>query len=180
VVGRSGEGLGRRNAQRRTERPLSHTWRASGATSSGSHCGTSRTARCAASGRLGAYAENLTRAITAKLEQLDLNVPINVTIGLAPPGADLRYGTTPLPGENYSRINDAIAAAIAATPGPATLPGTPLKRAEILDVLPVGAGKATRPHDPCRCRLVILLHGPPPGLAGHVVVFSPRRKRSGA
>jgi hypothetical protein len=134
VVGRSGEGLGRRNAQRRTERPPSHTWRASGATSSGSHCGTSRSARCAASGRLGAYAENLTRAITAKLEQLDLNVPVNVTIGLAPHGADLRYGTTPLPGENYSRINDAIAAAIAATPGPATLPGTPLKRAERLDV----------------------------------------------
>jgi hypothetical protein len=61
-------------------------------------------------------------------------VPINVTIGRAPHGADLRYGTTPLPGENYSRINDAIAAAIAATPGPATLPGTPLKRAERLDV----------------------------------------------
>ena len=95
-----------------------HTWRASGATSSGSHCGTSRTARCAASGRLGAYAENLTRAITAKLEQLDLNVPVNVTIGRAPHGADLRYGTTPLRGENYSRIDDAIAAAIAEPPWP--------------------------------------------------------------
>ena len=83
---------------------------------------------------LGAYAENLTRANTAKLEQLDLSVPVNVTIGLAPHGAGLRYGTTSLPGENYSRIDDASAAAIAETPGPATLPGTPLQRAERLDV----------------------------------------------
>src|SRR4051812_22000508 len=53
---------------------------------------------------LGAYAEDLTRAITAKLEQLDLNVPVNVTIGRAPHGADLRYGTTPLPGETTAAL----------------------------------------------------------------------------
>jgi hypothetical protein len=79
---------------------------------------------------LSTYAEHLTRAITAKLEQLDLNVAVNVTVGMAPDGADLRYGTTPLPGDSYSRIDEAIVSAIAETPTPAALPGTALERVE--------------------------------------------------
>jgi transcriptional regulator with XRE-family HTH domain len=83
---------------------------------------------------LSAYAENLTRAITAKLDELELNVPISVTINPSPPiSQELRHGTTPLPGESYSRIEEAIAAAISQTPGPASLPGTPLQRAAALD-----------------------------------------------
>jgi hypothetical protein len=82
---------------------------------------------------LSAYAQNLTRAITDKLEQFELTVPVNVSVGMAPNGADLRYGTTPLPGESDSRIDEAIATALAETPGPATLPGTPLERAERLE-----------------------------------------------
>jgi hypothetical protein len=75
---------------------------------------------------LATYAHALTAAITVRLDQLDLNVPIHVTVTVAPNDVDLRYGTTPLPGENYNRIDAAIAAAIAATPGPAALAGTPL------------------------------------------------------
>jgi hypothetical protein len=51
---------------------------------------------------------------------------MHVTVGVAPNGADLRYGTTPLIGESYSFVDETIAAAIAETPGPAVLPGTPL------------------------------------------------------
>jgi hypothetical protein len=80
---------------------------------------------------LSTYAEHLTRAITDKLGQLNLNVPVSVSIGIAPPGShELRYGTTPLPGDSYCRIDEAIASAIAETPTPAALPGTPLERAE--------------------------------------------------
>jgi hypothetical protein len=79
---------------------------------------------------LETYASTLSTAIAARLSQLDLNVPIYVTVAVAPNDTDLRYGTTPLPGESYSQIDEAIAAAIAATPGPAALTGTPLARAE--------------------------------------------------
>jgi hypothetical protein len=76
------------------------------------------------------YAESLTAAITERLQRLDLNVAIHVTVAVAPNDADLHYGTTPLPGESSSPIDEAIATAIAQTPTPATLPGTPLERAE--------------------------------------------------
>jgi transcriptional regulator with XRE-family HTH domain len=76
------------------------------------------------------YADSLTTAITAQLDQLGLNVPIQVRVAPAPNDADLRSGTTPLPGDSYSRIDEAIASAIAETPTPAALPGTPLERAE--------------------------------------------------
>ena len=82
---------------------------------------------------LQSYADSLSAAITTRLGQLNLNVPIDVTVALAPNDADLRYGTTPLPGDSYTRIDDAIASAIAETPSPAMLPGTPLERAERLD-----------------------------------------------
>jgi hypothetical protein len=81
---------------------------------------------------LGSYADALTAAITARLAQLNLNVPIHVNVSLAPNDADLRYGTTPLPGDSYSRIDETIASAITETPGPAMLSGTPLERAERL------------------------------------------------
>ena len=79
---------------------------------------------------LQAYADTLTAAITDRLRTLNLNVPLRVTVTAAPNGANPQYGTTPLPGESPSRIDEAIAAAIADTPGPATLPGTPLQRAQ--------------------------------------------------
>ena len=79
---------------------------------------------------LQSYADALSAAITRRLDQLHPDVPIQVTVAPAPNDADLRYGTTPLPGDRVSRIDDAIASAIAETPGPATLPGTPLERAE--------------------------------------------------
>jgi hypothetical protein len=85
---------------------------------------------------LSTYAEALTRAITSQLARLNFNVPVHVTVGVVPNGADLRYGTTPLIGENYSFVDETIAAAIAETPGPAGPAGpavlrrTPLERAE--------------------------------------------------
>ena len=79
---------------------------------------------------LETYASTLSTAIAARLHALDLNVPIHVTVTVAPNDADLRNGTTPLPGESDSQIDEPIAAAIAATPGPAALPGTPVERAE--------------------------------------------------
>lgn len=82
---------------------------------------------------LQSYADSLSAAITTRLDQLNLNVPIRVTVALAPNDADLRYGTTPLPGDSYARIDAAIASAIAETPSPAMLPSTPLERAERLD-----------------------------------------------
>ncbi len=81
---------------------------------------------------LQSYADSLSAAITTRLDQLNLNVPIHVTVALAPNDAHLRYGTTALPGDSYTRIDDAIASAIAETPSPAMLPGTPLERAERL------------------------------------------------
>ena len=74
----------------------------------------------------------MSAAITRRLDQLHLNVPIHVTVSPAPNDADLRYGTTPLPGESDSPIDEAIALAIAETPGPATLPGAPVERAKRL------------------------------------------------
>ena len=82
---------------------------------------------------LQSYADSLTAAITTRLGELNLNVPIHVTITPAPNDADLRYGTTPLPGESDSPIDEAVASAIANTAGPATLPGTPLERAQRVD-----------------------------------------------
>jgi transcriptional regulator with XRE-family HTH domain len=81
---------------------------------------------------LQSYADSLSAAITARLGQLNLDVPIQVTVRVAPNDADLRYGTTPLPGDSYSRVDEAVASAIAQTPGPAMLSGTPLERAERL------------------------------------------------
>jgi len=56
------------------------------------------------------YADALRAAITTKLDQLDLDVPIHVRISMAPDDGNLRYGTTPLPGERPSRIDELIAA----------------------------------------------------------------------
>lgn len=86
------------------------------------------------SNELQSYAESLHAAITRRLNQLQLNVPIRVTVAPALNDADLRYGTTPLPGQTESAIDEAIAAAIAETPGPASLPGTPLQRAAALEL----------------------------------------------
>ena len=74
-------------------------------------------------------ARNLAATIGERLTQLNLGVPIGITITPAPNGADLRYGTTPR-GATTNLIDEAIAAAIAATPTPANLPGTPLTRLE--------------------------------------------------
>jgi hypothetical protein len=82
---------------------------------------------------LQTYADSLSAAITARLGQLPLDVPIHMTVGVAPNDADLRYGTTPLPGDSASAIDEAVAAAIAETPRPDALPGTPLERAVALD-----------------------------------------------
>jgi hypothetical protein len=79
---------------------------------------------------LSTYAQNLAAAIGERLAQLNLGVPIDITITTARAGAELRYGTTPLPSAASNPIDEAIAAAITATPTPADLPGTPLTRLE--------------------------------------------------
>jgi hypothetical protein len=82
------------------------------------------------SSELQSYADSLSAAITARLGQLNLDVRIHVTVGVAPSDADLRNGTTPLPGDGYyNRVDEAIAE----TPRPDALPGSPLERAEALD-----------------------------------------------
>lgn len=81
---------------------------------------------------LQSYADSLRAAITRRLDQLNLNVPIHVTVTPAPNDEDLRYGTTPLPGQSQGPIDEAIAAAIAETPGPSALPDSPLERAAML------------------------------------------------
>jgi hypothetical protein len=76
------------------------------------------------------YAERLTSAAQARLAALDLPTPVTVNITLAPEGAgtsddfdDHAPATNP-----RNAIEAAIAAAIADTPTPSTLPGTPLDR----------------------------------------------------
>ncbi|MBU8814193.1 XRE family transcriptional regulator, partial [Mycolicibacterium goodii] len=75
------------------------------------------------------YAAQLTEAIEAQLAALELKVPITITITRAPEtyesGAFDEHAPPP-----YARtpIEAAIEKAIADTPTPATLPGTPLDR----------------------------------------------------
>jgi hypothetical protein len=77
---------------------------------------------------LSSYARNLTAAIREGLVRLNLGVPIDIDVTTAPTAAELRYGATPLPSTASNVIDEAIAAAIAATPTPADLLGTPLTR----------------------------------------------------
>ncbi|WP_396908327.1 XRE family transcriptional regulator [Mycolicibacterium sp.] len=76
------------------------------------------------------YADNLTRAIEAHLATLELPTPVTVTVSLAPDGtlgSDAYDDHAPPP---YPRnaIEQAIERAIATTPTPSDLPGTPLER----------------------------------------------------
>ncbi|MBV0920234.1 helix-turn-helix transcriptional regulator [Mycobacteroides chelonae] len=75
------------------------------------------------------YAAQLTEAIETQLAALELEVPVTVTITRAPetygPGAFDEHAPPPYP---RTAIEAAIEKAIADTPTPATLPGTPLDR----------------------------------------------------
>lgn len=75
------------------------------------------------------YAEQLTEAIVMQLAALELSVPIIVTVSPAPhvfaDGEFDRHGPPPLP---RTAIETAIETAMAQTPTPAMLAGTPLDR----------------------------------------------------
>ena len=76
------------------------------------------------------YAERLTTAIQARLAALDLPMPVTVNITVAPEGvvgSDVYDDHAPV---TYPRniIEQAVDDAIANTPTPAALPGTPLDR----------------------------------------------------
>lgn len=76
-----------------------------------------------------AYAVQLTQTIEANFAQLELSVPVAVTITAAPqvhdPGAWDAHSPQPFP---RNVIEAAIDSAINETPTPSTLPGTPLER----------------------------------------------------
>ncbi len=77
---------------------------------------------------LAEYGNRLADAVRTKLEALQLPVPVTVTVDL-----DTPWDQAPeTPGEGWSTgaIDAAVAAAIAATPPPESLPGTLLERAE--------------------------------------------------
>lgn len=78
---------------------------------------------------LAAYGQALATAVTEHLADLNLPVPISVTVDLDAE-LDALHGGTPLVGEVTGAIDVAIADAIMTTPTPSTLPGTPLERAE--------------------------------------------------
>ena len=46
------------------------------------------------------------RAIASQLARLNFSVLVHVTVGVAPNGADLRYGTTPMIGESYGFVDE--------------------------------------------------------------------------
>ena len=75
------------------------------------------------------YAERLTSAVQARLAALDLPTPVTVNITLAPEGARSDDFDDHAPA-TYPRnaIEAAIDDAIANTPTPSALPGTPLDR----------------------------------------------------
>jgi transcriptional regulator with XRE-family HTH domain len=75
------------------------------------------------------YAAQLTRAIEDNVAELELTVPVTVSVTLAPedhePGAFDAHAPQPLP---RNAIEGAIGRAITDTPTPSMLPGTPLDR----------------------------------------------------
>lgn len=75
------------------------------------------------------YAAQLTQAIESRLESLELPVPINVTVSLIPSSQErIDFNDHAPPPYPRTAIDEAIAQAIADTPTPAALPGTPLDR----------------------------------------------------
>lgn len=78
------------------------------------------------------YARNLTAAIQTRLAALNLPVPVTISIGLAPEDARSQdyddYAPAPYP---RNPIEQTIDEAIATTPTPAALAGTPLDRLAI-------------------------------------------------
>lgn len=89
------------------------------------------------------YAARLTSTIETKLRELNSTVPITVSITPAPGGATPEdYDTHRPPDYPSGVIDTAVAAAIAATPTPDSLPGTLLERAEA-SILQNGTSTAT-------------------------------------
>lgn len=77
---------------------------------------------------LAEYGQRLTQAVRERLAALKLPVPATVTVDLDTPPHEAPE--TPIDGWATGAIERAIAAAIAETPTPERLPGTPLERAE--------------------------------------------------
>lgn len=77
---------------------------------------------------LAEYGHRLAQAVRERLTALKLPVPVTVTVDLDSPPHEAPE--TPIDGWATGAIERAIAAAIAETPTPDTLPGTPLERAE--------------------------------------------------
>ena len=77
---------------------------------------------------LVAYGEQLATAVRTELAALELPVPVSVTADVDTPWNEAPE--SPLLDWTTSRIDGAVAAAIAATPPPDELPGTLLERAE--------------------------------------------------
>jgi len=77
---------------------------------------------------LAEYGQLLAQAVRERLRALKLPVPVNVSVDLDTPWD--QAPESPLEAWATGAIERAIAAAIADTPTPDTLPGTPLQRAE--------------------------------------------------
>ncbi|MBY0291071.1 MAG: helix-turn-helix domain-containing protein [Mycobacteriaceae bacterium] len=77
---------------------------------------------------LAEYGDRLADAVRTKLEALQLPVPVTVTVDLDTPWD--QAPETPAEGWTTGAIDAAIAAAIAATPTPESVPGSLLERAE--------------------------------------------------
>ena len=77
---------------------------------------------------LADYGQRLAQAVRERLAALKLPVPVTVTVDLDSPSHEAPE--TPIDGWATGAIERAIAAAIAETPTPDRLPGTPLERAE--------------------------------------------------
>lgn len=77
---------------------------------------------------LAEYGQRLAQAVRERLTALELPVPVTVSVDLDTPWD--QAPDSPLEAWATGAIERAIAAAIAETPTPDTLPGTPLERAE--------------------------------------------------
>lgn len=77
---------------------------------------------------LAEYGQRLAQAVRERLTALKLPVPVIVSVDLDTPWA--QAPESPLEAWAVGAIDRSIAAAIAATPTPDTLPGTPLQRVE--------------------------------------------------
>lgn len=77
---------------------------------------------------LAEYGQQLAQAVRDRLTALNLPVPVTVSVDLDSPPHEAPE--TPIDGWAAGAIERAIAAAIAETPTPDTLPGTPLERAQ--------------------------------------------------